>query len=332
MNWFSFHLQDFAFSFLSILFEGVPFLLLGSLISGCVEAFLPPNLLARLLPRNRTAAVFLSGLLGGIFPMCECGAVVVIRRFIAKGLPVSCAVTYMLAAPIVSPLVAISTFAAFRGQNPWEMTLLRLCVGYIVAVGAGLIVQKLPLSAVLQEKMLENLPERRRELASASVGAGGRTGLRVANNSPEEEASDEWMPAPGVKAKLLRVVQAATADFLDVALFFVIGATIAATFNTAVDQAIIAPVATSPILAPLTLMGLAGAMALCSSTDAFIAASFIAFPFNAKLAFLVFGPVFDVKLFFLYGLIFRRKFIVALAIGLFAVIALICIRISVLGL
>lgn len=331
MSWFSFHLQDFAFSFLSILFEGVPFLLLGSIISGCVEAFLPPNLLAKLLPKNRTAAVLLSGLLGGIFPMCECGAVVVIRRFIAKGLPVSCAVTYMLAAPIVSPLVAISTFAAFRGQTPWAMTLLRLSVGYLVAVGAGLIVQRLPLSAVLQPKMIESLPERRRELAGAGVGRG-RTGLRVASTAPEEISADDWVPARGIRTKMLRVIQASTADFLDVALFFVIGATIAATFNTAVNQAIIAPVATSPALATLVLMGLAGAMALCSSTDAFIAASFIAFPFNAKLAFLVFGPVFDVKLFFLYGLIFRRKFIVSLAIGLFVAIALICIRVSVLGL
>ena len=82
----------------------------------------------------------------------------------------------------------------------------------------------------------------------------------------------------------------------------------------------------------LVMMAMAGAMALCSSTDAFIAASFIAFPFAAKLAFLVFGPVFDVKLFFLYGLVFRRRFIVLLALGLFVSIALLCLRISTLGL
>jgi uncharacterized membrane protein YraQ (UPF0718 family) len=331
MNWFSFHLQDFAYSFLSILFEGVPFLLLGSLISGCVEAFLPPNLLTRILPKNRTLAVLLSGLLGGVFPMCECGSVVVIRRFIAKGLPVSCAVTYMLAAPIVSPLVAISTFAAFRGQNPWEMTILRLAIGYLIAVAVGMIVQRLPLSVVLQPNVVQALPKSARELAPV---ASARSGLRIAATTCDDECGCEeaGLPAPKFSSKVRQVIQAATSDFLDVALFFVIGATIAAVFNTAVNQAIIAPLATSPVLATLTLMGLAGAMALCSSTDAFIAASFITFPFNAKLAFLAFGPVFDVKLFFLYALIFRRKFVIGLAVGLFIAIALICIRASVLGL
>ncbi len=79
------------------------------------------------------------------------------------------------------------------------------------------------------------------------------------------------------------------------------------------------------------MMGFAGALALCSSTDAFIAASFVPFPFTAKLAFLLFGPVFDVKLFFLYSLVYKRSFVVALALGLFAVIAIVCMRMSALG-
>ena len=314
MSWFSFHFSDFAFSFLSILFEGVPFLLIGSVISGAVEVFLPPQALTRLLPKNPMAAVFLTGLMGCIFPMCECGAVVVIRRFLSKGLPVSCAVTYMLAAPIVSPLVALSTFAAFRAQSPWVMTSLRLVLGYLVAVTVGLVVQRLPLGTVLQPKMLGALPQSPR-----------RTGLQIAS-------ATEGAVSNGLVGGALRMVRAATADFLDVALFFVIGAAVAATFNTAVDQGVIQPLAGNSLASILVMMALAGAMALCSSTDAFIAASFITFPFSAKLAFLIFGPVFDVKLFFLYGLVFRRKFIVLLAIGLFVAIALLCLRISVLAL
>src|SRR6187431_1582412 len=118
MDWFRPSFPDFAFSFLSILFEGIPFLLLGSLISGLVDVFVSSERLSRLLPKNHVAAVLISGTLGLIFPMCECGSVIVIRRFIRKGLPISCAVTYMLGAPIVSPIVALSTFAAFSGNNP----------------------------------------------------------------------------------------------------------------------------------------------------------------------------------------------------------------------
>ncbi len=329
MNWFSFHFADFSFSFLSILFEGVPFLLLGALIAGIVDVFVPARWIARMLPQNPTAAVLLSGLLGGIFPMCECGSVIVIRRFLAKGLPVSCAISYMLAAPVVSPLVALSTFAAFQGQGPWVMTFMRLLLGYGVAVGAALVVQRMRLENVLQPKLIASLPkagktgerERSEDAAETRLERGG---LKIA-----ALPAAAWK-TEGLIAKLLRVVRSATADFLDVALFFVIGTALTAIFNTAVDQSIILPLATNGPLATVSMMGLAGILALCSSTDAFIAASFVAFPFTAKLAFLVFGPVFDLKLFFLYGVIFRRRFVVLLAVGLFIAIALICMRLAIL--
>src|SRR6478736_2343436 len=142
MSWFSFSPNDFAYSFLSVLFEGVPFLLLGSIISGLVDVFVSSERMQKIMPKNTAAAIGVSGLLGLVFPMCECGSVIVIRRFIRKGLPLSCAVTYMLGAPIVSPIVALSTYAAFRGQNPLMMTSLRLLMGYGIAVLAGVVASR----------------------------------------------------------------------------------------------------------------------------------------------------------------------------------------------
>jgi uncharacterized protein len=319
-SWFSFQLQDFAYSFLSILFEGIPFLLLGSLLSGVIDVFVPAATLTRFFPRNSNAAIVLSGLLGAVVPMCECGSVVIIRRFIRKGLPVSCAVAYMLGAPIVSPIVALSTLAAFRGQSPWVMTSLRLILGFLIAVTVGFVVRHVPVQRLLQDSVLASLPERR------------RTGFRISNPADADAelaglAADD-PPAP----KVARAIQSATSDFLDVAFFFVVGAAIAAVFNTSVNQQIISPLAQSPMLSVLAMMALAFALALCSSTDAFIAASFVAFPFAAKLAFLVFGPVFDIKLFFLYGVVFRRWFVVSLLVGLFILIAIICGRVAALNL
>lgn len=356
MTWFSFHFSDFSVSFNSLLFEGVPFLLLGALISGIVDVFVPTRWITGMLPKNRTAAVCLSGLLGGIFPMCECGSVVVIRRFLAKGLPVSCAVAYMLGAPIVSPLVAGVTFWAFQGQNPWSMTILRVSIGYLVAVGAGLFVQRMRVENVLQPGLLAALragapgsfsgagvaaESRIATVASSPVRSATpsaqsprrRSGLTIVSGAmPQTEADMEgWeglIESPSLKMKLRRLLRTATSDFLDVAFFFVIGAAIAAVFNTAIRQEVILPLATNGVLATLSMMVLSGVLALCSTTDAFIAASFVAFPFTAKLAFLLFGPVFDVKLFFLYGMVFRRKFVVLLSLGLFIAIALICLRMS----
>ncbi len=319
MSWFTFSFNDFAVSFLSVLFEGIPFLLLGSLVSGLVDVFVPAEKMQRLLPKNPAAAIFASGLLGLIFPMCECGSVIVIRRFIRKGLPVSCAVTYMLSAPIVSPIVALSTFTAFRGQNPLMMTAMRLGIGFLIAVAAGFIVRQIPLAKLLQPGVLKEMPNDR------------RAGLSI---SPEPTGPDfsELAATAGFGRKLVFAIQSATADFLDVAFFLVIGTAITSVFNTAIDRSIIDPLATNPPLAIVAMMGLAAAIALCSTTDAFIAASFTAFPFAAKLAFLLFGPVFDLKLFWLYGLVFKRRWVVALALALFAVIAFVSWRIAALNL
>ena len=337
MPWFTFHLNDFAYSFLSVLFEGVPFLLLGSLISGLVDVFVSTERMQRLLPANRAAAICISGLLGLIFPMCECGSVIVIRRFIRKGLPLSVAVTYMLAAPIVSPLVAISTFAAFRGQNPtaalhvdatgfmkWYydhegaiiMTSLRLTIGYLVAIAVGFIVHRIPAGALLRPEMLATTPSRR------------RAGLSISAAPAEAQDFSAIVASANTPKKLLLAVQSSTSDFLEVAFFFVIGTAIASVFNTAVDQTVIQPLATNPPRAIAALMGLAIILSVCSTTDAFIAASFKAFPFAAKLGFLLFGPVFDLKLFWLYGILFKRRFVVLLGLGLFLIIWLISWRIA----
>jgi hypothetical protein len=317
--WFTFKFDDFAYAFLSVLFEGVPFLLLGSLISGLVDVFVSSDRLAKMLPRNPSAAILFTGLLGLIFPMCECGSVIVIRRFIKKGLPLSCAVTYMLSSPIVSPIVALSTYAAFRGRDPLLMVCLRLGLGYLISVSVGFIVQRFQPASILQPSLVVDSRRKRSGLSFAA-----------APNSAEAIPADfsELAGSASFGRKIVLGIQSATADFLDVAFFFIIGIAIASIFNTAVDQSIINRFASAPLLAILALMVLAAILALCSTTDAFIAASFTSFPYEAKLAFLVFGAMFDVKLFWLYGLIFKRKFVVLLSLGLFIAVAFFCWRIG----
>src|SRR5215212_6319876 len=105
---------DILFNFLSIVFEGAPYILVGTLLSGFIDAFLPAKLLERLLPKNRVLSTFAAGFLGLIFPVCECAVVPVVRRLVQKGLPLSCALTYLLSAPIINPIVIVSTLTAFK--------------------------------------------------------------------------------------------------------------------------------------------------------------------------------------------------------------------------
>jgi uncharacterized protein len=301
-GFFNFSLQDASFAFLAILLEGLPFLLLGTIVSGLIDQFLPARLMTRLLPRNAYAGILVSGSLGMIFPMCECGIVPVIRRLMSKGLPVSNAITYMLAAPIVNPIVAVSTYAAFKGQDPLNITILRLGTGFAVAAIVGMVVHNIALRNVLRTDVLADIAQP----AGLSGNAGG-----------------------SIASRLWAALNVSVGDFLGMAVYFVIGAMAAATFNTAVNQESIVPLAMNDWYATAALMGLAALLSVCSTTDAFIAATFNLFPTASKLAFLVFGPMVDMKLIFIYASVFRKRFILGLVVGLFVLIGIICIRMQV---
>lgn len=322
MSWFNFDLHDFVFSFLSIIFEGLPFMLLGTLISGFIDAFLPSRYMTRFLPKNASLAVAMSGGLGVIFPMCECGVVPVVRRLVKKGFPASCAVTYMLAAPIVNMIVVASTLSAFRGQDAMMMTSLRMFLAYALSVLVGLVVQQIPARLVLRKDVEKLMPGRRRTTFSL-----GEKGAGVAANPDEVAIGDPVADLPvGFRRKLGVAIQSTTIDFIDVMFFFVIGVAIASVFNTAVSQEAILPLAQNPWYATTSLMSLAFLLSLCSTSDAFIAATLVTFPASAKLAFLVYGPMIDVKLVLLYSMVFRKRFVLVTAVGLFVLVALICVR------
>ena len=105
--------QTFVTIFLGIFIEAVPFLLLGTLASGLVEVLVRRDQLTRLIPGTPVLASLAGVALGLAFPVCECGAVPLTRRLFQKGLPLSAGVAFLLAAPVVNPIVIASTWAAF---------------------------------------------------------------------------------------------------------------------------------------------------------------------------------------------------------------------------
>jgi hypothetical protein len=311
--------QDFSLAFLSILFEGAPFILLGTLISGFIDVYLPAGTMDRFLPRNRKWAVVVAGLLGAVFPVCECAVVPVIRRLVSKGLPVSCALTYMLAAPIVNPITALSTWKAFQGQSAGMMTCSRLALGFFVAAAVGLIVMRLPLAAVLKKNLVDSLENKESKIAKESDCCGGHSHDHTHRAHAAATGNDG--------DRLVAAFRSAMKDFVDVGVYFAIGVTITALFNTGIAPGAhwLDGLAANTTAAPSALMALAFILSLCSTSDAFIAATLDKFSWGAKLAFLTFGPMMDVKLLFLYQTVLRKRFIVFLAIGLFVAIGVITI-------
>src|SRR5213078_2405391 len=120
------------------------------------------------------------------------------------------------------------------------------------------------------------------------------------------------------ESRRARFVSHLTSDFLFMGRFLILGAAIAAAVQTFVPQTIVGKVADLPVLSMVAMMALAFLMSLCSESDAFVAASFTQFGPAAQLAFLVSGPMIDLKLGALYAGTFRRGFLPMLVAAVFA--------------
>jgi uncharacterized membrane protein YraQ (UPF0718 family) len=269
---------DVALSFFAIVLEGAPFLLLGAIVSGLVDVFIPASLIKDWLPRSKTQGIFAAIGAGLIFPLCECGAMPIVQRLIRKGVPPAVATTYMLAAPGLNPLAMFSTFLAFRNQDPWLMVVLRFGFSFVVLLFLGFWLVRLRPDQMLRAETL--------------IGPI-RTG-------------PEMTPNPGL------VLTPRPGESLGGLQQFVIGAAAAALFSTGFDRNLLAPVGQNIILGPLAGILLAQLLCLCSTTDAFIIAAFAPFSVPAKIAFLVAGPLIDLKLYWLYRSAFQARFVHAL--------------------
>ncbi len=317
---------NFSIAFKSILFEGAPFILLGTLLSGFLGVYLPAGAMEKMLPKNKVAAILVSGLLGLILPVCECAVVPVIRRLVAKGLPVSCAFAYMLAAPIVNPITIFSTWNAFPDFETWSersefFTFSRVLLGYLSAIVVGLIVLRIPMDKILKPRVL---PE---EIASNDHDHHCHDeGCDHEHHEHHSHHDHDHQGGEGQNRVVLSM-RAALKDFTDVGVYFTIGVIITALFNVGIAPGAewLESMEGSAFGQTAAFMLLAFLLSLCSTSDAFIAATLAppaAARTAARLGFLVFGPMMDVKLLFLYSTIMKPKFIAWLAVGLFVFIGL----------
>jgi len=312
-------INNFVINFTAIVWEALPFIVLGALIAGILEELLPQEAISKILPKHFLPATIIGGLLGLVFPMCECGIVVVMRRLLRKGLPLSSCVSYMLAGPILNVIVIASTWYAFKefkvGENQHSLGLpmvgLRCGIGFLVAVTTGVVVhfvQKSSTKPLLTPLAMPDVPKTKPKLS-----------LNVIDS-----------PAPPQEKKKKSLVQrmnniSATAlrDFMDITVFLIIGSALAAYVKSNPEwiRSIEVLSQQQPYLAIPAMMLLAVLLCLCSEADAFLAASFSGMSVSAKVAFLVLGPMFDLKLLLMYTQVFRVRLIAT-------IVACTCIQVA----
>jgi uncharacterized membrane protein YraQ (UPF0718 family) len=285
--------------FQGLLIEALPFLLLGVVIATAARWLAPGGRWLRQLPDHPLLGPLTGAGMGLALPACECGNVPVARRLLAAGAPVGTALGFLFAAPVLNPIVLASTWAAFP-DRPW-LLLLRPLGAVVVAVGLALLLGMLGEGQLLMGDLLE---ERRlsRPLGELSL-LERRSGLL--GGSPPAAPLPMAAPVRPTAAELLRH---GSQEFLSLALVLVVGCAIAALVQSLVPRQWFLAVGGMPTLSILALMLFALVVSVCSSVDAFLALGFAAqVTPGALLAFLLLGPVIDLKLFGLLGQIFRPR-------------------------
>jgi hypothetical protein len=232
-----------------------------------------------MLPGRPVLAVPAAAAAGAALPGCECGSVPVAARLVSIGVTPAAAFAFLLSAPAINPVVLVSTAVAFPGRP--MMVLARLVASLIASIAMGMLWIAL-----------------------------GRDDLLKARRSPAGEESGR---------RLTRFLATAQHDFLQAGGFLVIGAAAAATLQTLVPRDLVNSIARPGPLSVLVLGVLAVLVSLCSEADAFVAAGLKQFSLTARLAFLVVGPMVDVKLFALQAGTFGPRFAWRFSLATFAV-------------
>ncbi len=301
--------------FLSLLVEAIPFLLLGVLVSSLLLVFVDEQQLIQRMPKHPLLGAFAGSILGFLFPVCECGNVPVARRLLSQGVSMPVAVGFLLAAPTINPVVIWATWTAFRDQP--EIVVLRVVFSLGIATTIGWIfsVQK-DFRPFLQPTLARSrLSPTISQLSSNGAPALLQSGTYLLGQPGQPVAFEQAAvlavnrsPAIPFRDRLPLLLENMLQELRELGGVLVLGSMIAATLQVAVPREWILSIGQGPVSSVIAMLILGCVISICSTVDAFFALSFAStFTSGAILAFLVFGPMFDLKSFGLLLTIFRPR-------------------------
>lgn len=311
--------------------EALPFLLLGSLIAALIGRYLKTELIERLMSVP-AVGLLLASLAGLVFPLCECAIVPVARSLREKGLSPPLVFTFMISVPLINPVVIISTAYAFRGYP--GMVIGRFLFGWIAVlmIGAILILLERRKPAPLLLKpvsghhahSLDHDHNHNHDHPHNHDHQGAYCPVCAA----EEAAVGVGIGAPSASAEpgIITIIRKTGGEFFFMARFFLLGSVITAMAKTFIPLDFLLSVGSKPLLSVLLMMGMAFFLSVCSEADAFIARGFLPW-FSGKsiLAFLILGPMLDLKNTLLLFHSFPRKEVFRLISVILGVLALILV-------
>ncbi|MEA9986949.1 permease [Subtercola vilae] len=281
LAWMSDPARDFVTLSISVIIESLPFVFLGIVLSSLVQVWLPEGFLLRRLPKNPALRRFTVSLLGVLLPVCECGNVPLARGLIMNGLTVADSMTFLFAAPIINPITIVTTYQAFGWSD--GILVSRIIGGLLIANLVGFIYSRHPAPDTLLTPGFQ------------------------ATCAAEEHVSRAHKP------RRTFTLFARESSAMMPALF--VGAGIAGLIQVAVSRNVLVALGSNPLWSVLALMILAFVVAICSNVDAFFILSFgSTFLPGGIVAFLIFGPMIDVKMLALMRTTFTARTLIQVSV------------------
>lgn len=331
--------------FLSLLVEAVPFLLIGVAFSSLLLFFVDDRQLVGILPKNPLFGALVGSLIGVFFPVCECGNVPVARRLIVQGAPTAVSIGFLLAAPTINPVVFWATWVAFRGQP--EIVFMRVGFTLLIATTIGWVFSRqTDIGPFLQEpversrfrgrnsseSLAESVSVQQPALLQGGTFIAGELGGSFQLDTP---AAQRLIANPTIDQPVANKFELALENMVrelrELGAVLVFGSAIAATVQVAIPRETILSLGQGIVSSIVAMMVLAAVVSICSTVDSFFALSFAAtFTSGSLVAFLIFGPMIDLKnigllltvfkwraVFYLFGLAALMSFAVSLFVNLY---------------
>lgn len=314
-------MRDIAIYFTTIMLEAIPFLLLGALISAIIEEFVSEERISKMIPKNRVLGSLVGIFLGLFIPACDCAVIPIAMRLKKKKVPTNVIVSFMLASPIISPVVLLSTFFAFGetekmllfGFEMPKLFVYRTIFGVLVALVVGIILDIICKDAVLKEETYEHHHHHHDHIH-----------IHTCNHHHEGCSCSHHEKETGPLGRVKNIINIMYGDFMGIISYMAVGAILAATMQILLPISNIGGIVQNKYISTFIMMLLAFALSLCSTSDAFIARTFMnSLSKNSILAFILLGPMIDIKNTILLNKSFNKKFVIVLVASIFITVYLI---------
>ena len=304
-------IKNISIIFISIFFESLPFLLLGSIISSIIECYISNDALARIIPKNKILGSIVGIIMGFFLPACDCAVIPVSKRLIKKKIPLNVAISFMLASPIINPVVLLSTYQAFYKTNP-EIFWYRLILGIIISLIIGTI-----MGIIFGNKeIITNNSEEDEHCHCHRTKV--EKGFEDLLEEDEEECHCHRPKIHTFANDFVFIFKHAALDFFDVVKYLMFGALIASCVQVLLPRSILIIFRNNSILSIFILMLFAYLISLCSTSDSFVGRSLIStFTKSSIIAYLLLGPMIDIKNTIVLLGNYKKSFVIALITMIF---------------